>query len=111
LLASSTRIYLKHHHKLILLHHRYTFLKCEQSKGRSWPSRSYWKPSFAKKEKAKRHPAAILKYLTLAVEQILEFFSSGAVVSVGKVALRSKRRTVLLLNHFRNHNGIIDISK
>ncbi|MBN2073603.1 MAG: creatininase family protein [Actinobacteria bacterium] len=49
------------------------------------------KPSLAKPEKAKRPIAAILKYLTLTVEQILEVFPAGTVPPVEKVTLRSAK--------------------
>jgi len=49
------------------------------------------KPSLAKAEKAKRPIAAILEYLTLTVEQILEAFPPGTVPPVEKVTLRSKK--------------------
>jgi len=47
------------------------------------------KPTLAKAEKARRPIAAILKYLTLLVEQILEVFPPGAVPPVEKVTLRT----------------------
>ncbi len=49
------------------------------------------KPSLADPRKAKRPVAAILKYLTLVVDQILEAFPPGAVPPVGKVTLRTAR--------------------
>ncbi len=49
------------------------------------------KPSLASPEKAKRPIAAILEYLTLTVEQILEKFPPGKVPPVEKVTLRSNK--------------------
>jgi hypothetical protein len=46
------------------------------------------KPSLASPKKAKRPIAAILKYLTLVNEQILEAFPAGSVPPVDKVTLR-----------------------
>jgi creatinine amidohydrolase len=48
------------------------------------------KPSLATPEKAKRPIAAILKYLTLLHDQILEAFPAGTVPPVEKVTLRTK---------------------
>ncbi|UCG94193.1 MAG: creatininase family protein, partial [Candidatus Aerophobus sp.] len=47
------------------------------------------KPSLASARKAKRPIAAILKYLTLVIDQILEVFPSGKVPPVEKITLRS----------------------
>jgi len=47
------------------------------------------KPSLASARKAKRPVAAILKYLTLLNDQILEAFPAGTVPPVGKVTLRT----------------------
>ena len=47
------------------------------------------KPSLARARKAKRPVAAILKYLTLLNDQILEAFPAGTVPPVGKVTLRT----------------------
>jgi len=49
------------------------------------------KPSLATAEKAKRPIAAILEYLTLTVDQILEAFPPGEVPPVEKVSLRTKK--------------------
>lgn len=49
------------------------------------------KPSLSKPEKAKRPIVAILKYLTLLVEQILEVFPAGTVPPVDKVTLRDPK--------------------
>jgi creatinine amidohydrolase/Fe(II)-dependent formamide hydrolase-like protein len=49
------------------------------------------KPSLATAEKAKRPIAAILKYLSLTIEQILEAFPPGTVPPVGKVTLRTQK--------------------
>jgi creatinine amidohydrolase len=49
------------------------------------------KPSLASAKKAKRPIAAILKYLTLTIEQILEKYPPGVVPPVEKVTLRSKK--------------------
>jgi len=48
------------------------------------------KPSIANPQKAKRPIAAILKYLTLVVDQILEAFPAGTVPPVEKVTLRTR---------------------
>jgi len=48
------------------------------------------KPSLATAEKAKRPIAAILEYLTLTVNQILEAFPAGTVPPAEKVSLRTK---------------------
>lgn len=48
------------------------------------------KPTMADPRKAKRPIAAILKYLTLVSEQILEVFPAGTVPPVEKVTLRSE---------------------
>jgi hypothetical protein len=47
------------------------------------------KPSLATARKAKRPIAAILKYLTLLNDQILEAFPAGTLPPVGKVTLRA----------------------
>lgn len=49
------------------------------------------KPSLATAEKAKRPIAAILKYLTLLNDQILEAFPAGTVPPVEKVTLRTTK--------------------
>jgi 3-dehydro-scyllo-inosose hydrolase len=49
------------------------------------------KPSIATAKKAKRPIAAILKYLTLTIEQIAEKFPSGVVPPVEKVTLRTQK--------------------
>jgi creatinine amidohydrolase len=49
------------------------------------------KPSLSTARKAKRPIAAILKYLTLVVDQILEAFPAGTVPPVEKVTLRSAK--------------------
>lgn len=49
------------------------------------------KPSLATAEKAKRPIAAILKYLTLLNDQILEAFPAGTVPPVKKVTLRTTK--------------------
>lgn len=49
------------------------------------------KPSIASKEKAKRPIAAILKYLTLVHDQILEAFPAGTVPPVEKTTLRTAK--------------------
>jgi len=49
------------------------------------------KPSLASAEKAKRPIAAILEYLTLVVDQILEVFPPGKVPPVEKVTLRKEK--------------------
>jgi creatinine amidohydrolase/Fe(II)-dependent formamide hydrolase-like protein len=49
------------------------------------------KPSLADARKAKRPIAAILKYLTLTVEQILKKFPPGTVPPVEKVTLRTEK--------------------
>ncbi len=49
------------------------------------------KPSLSRAEKAKRPIAAILKYLTLVVEQILETFPAGTLPPVDKVTLRDPK--------------------
>ncbi|TYP47892.1 3-dehydro-scyllo-inosose hydrolase [Thermosediminibacter litoriperuensis] len=48
------------------------------------------KPSLADPRKAKRPIAAILKYLTLVIDQILEVFPPGTVPPVEKVTLRTR---------------------
>jgi len=53
------------------------------------PEGSVGKPSLADPEKAKRPVAAILKYLTLVNDQILEAFPPGEVPPVEKTTLRS----------------------
>ncbi|RLI82514.1 creatininase family protein [Archaeoglobales archaeon] len=55
------------------------------------PEGSIGRPSLASPEKAKRPVAAILKYLTLIVEQILEAFPPGKVPPVEEVTLRSTK--------------------
>jgi len=49
------------------------------------------KPSLATAQKAKRPIAAILKYLTLTIDQILEVFPAGTVPPVEKVTLRTQK--------------------
>jgi creatinine amidohydrolase len=49
------------------------------------------KPSLATARKAKRPIAAILKYLTLVHDQILEAFPAGQVPPVDKVTLRDPK--------------------
>lgn len=49
------------------------------------------KPSLASADKAKRPIAAILKYLTLTIDQILEVFPPGTVPPVEKVTLRTAK--------------------
>jgi len=49
------------------------------------------KPSLASPEKAKRPIAAILKYLTLVIDQILEAFPPGTVPPVEKTTLRTAK--------------------
>ena len=49
------------------------------------------KPTLASAEKAKRPVAAILKYLTLVIDQILEAFPPGKVPPVEEVTLRSAK--------------------
>ena len=49
------------------------------------------KPSLATAEKAKRPIAAILKYLTLVHDQILEAFPAGTVPPVEKTTLRTEK--------------------
>ncbi len=49
------------------------------------------KPSLAKAEKAKRPIAAILKYLTLVHDQILERFPAGEVPPVEEITLRTEK--------------------
>jgi creatinine amidohydrolase len=49
------------------------------------------KPSLADPKKAKRPIAAILKYLTLTVDQILEAFPAGKVPPVEEVTLRKEK--------------------
>src|SRR5690554_4000885 len=49
------------------------------------------KPSLAKADKAKRPIAAILKYLTLCIDQILDVFPAGEVPPVEEVTLRSAK--------------------
>jgi 3-dehydro-scyllo-inosose hydrolase len=56
---------------------------------RATPEGVVGKPSLANPKKAKRPIAAILKYLTLLNEQILEAFPSGTVPPVDKVTLRT----------------------
>ena len=58
---------------------------------RATPEGVVGKPSIATARKAKRPIAAILRYLTLVVEQILETFPPGAVPPVEKVTLRSAK--------------------
>jgi len=48
------------------------------------------RPTLAKAEKAKRPVAAILRYLTLLIDQILEAFPPGKVPPVEEVTLRTK---------------------
>ena len=49
------------------------------------------KPSIATKEKAKRPIAAILKYLTLVHDQILEAYPAGTVPPIEKTTLRTEK--------------------
>jgi creatinine amidohydrolase len=49
------------------------------------------KPSLSRPEKAKRPIAAILTYLTLMVDQILEAFPAGTVPPPDKVTLRDPK--------------------
>lgn len=49
------------------------------------------KPSLASPEKAKRPIAAILKYLTLVIDQILEAFPPGTVPPVEETTLRTAK--------------------
>ncbi len=49
------------------------------------------KPSLSSEKKAKKPIAAILKYLTLTIEQILEKFPPGTVPPVKKVTLRTEK--------------------
>lgn len=49
------------------------------------------KPSLASARKAKRPIAAILKYLTLVVDEILEAFPPGTVPPVEKITLRTEK--------------------
>lgn len=49
------------------------------------------KPSIASARKAKRPIAAILKYLTLVVDEILEAFPPGTVPPVEKITLRTEK--------------------
>jgi creatinine amidohydrolase len=49
------------------------------------------KPSLGNPKKAKRPIAAILSYLTLVIDQILEKFPSGTVPPVEKVTLRTEK--------------------
>jgi len=58
---------------------------------KSTPHGSVGKPSLASAEKAKRPVAAILKYLTLVNDQILEAFPPGKLPPVEEVTLRSAR--------------------
>jgi len=53
------------------------------------PYGSVGKPSLASAAKAKRPVAAILRYLTLVIDQILEAFPPGKVPPVEEVTLRS----------------------
>ncbi|MGC9529271.1 MAG: 3-dehydro-scyllo-inosose hydrolase [Candidatus Bipolaricaulaceae bacterium] len=55
----------------------------------STPHGSVGRPTLAAKEKAKRPVAAILEYLSLVVDEILEAFPPGQVPPVEKVTLRS----------------------
>jgi len=48
------------------------------------------RPTLAKAEKAKRPVAAILRYLTLLIDQILEAFPPGKVPPVEEVTLRTR---------------------
>ncbi len=54
------------------------------------PNGAVGKPSLADPKKAKRPIAAILRYLTLTVDQILETFPPGTVPPVEEVTLRTK---------------------
>lgn len=54
------------------------------------PHGAVGKPSLADPKKAKRPTAAILRYLTLTVDQILEAFPPGTVPPVEEVTLRTK---------------------
>jgi creatinine amidohydrolase len=58
---------------------------------KSTPHGSVGKPSLASAGKAKRPVAAILKYLTLVNDQILEAFPPGKLPPVEEVTLRSAR--------------------
>ncbi|MBC7099884.1 creatininase family protein [Candidatus Bipolaricaulota bacterium] len=53
------------------------------------PHGSVGKPTLAKAEKAKRPVAAILRYLTLVIDQILEAFPPGVLPPVEEVTLRT----------------------
>jgi creatinine amidohydrolase len=55
----------------------------------STPEGVVGKPRLAAARKAKRPVAAILRYLTLVVDQILEAFPSGSVPPAGKLSLRN----------------------
>ncbi len=56
---------------------------------RATPHGSVGKPSLASAEKAKRPVAAILKYLTLVIEEILEAYPPGVLPPVEDLTLRS----------------------
>lgn len=55
------------------------------------PEGTVGKPSLAEARRAKRPVAAILKYLTLVIDQILERFPPGKVPPVEEVTLRSAK--------------------
>jgi len=55
----------------------------------STPHGSVGKPTLASPEKAKRPVAAILRYLTLVIDQILEAFPPGKLPPVEEVTLRT----------------------
>jgi creatinine amidohydrolase len=57
----------------------------------STPQGVVGKPSRGSAQKAKRPVAAILKYLTLVIDQILERFPPGEIPPVEKVTLRSAK--------------------
>ena len=57
----------------------------------SQPEGAIGKPSLANARKAKRPVAAILKYLTLVVDQILEVFPPGKLPPVEEVSLRKAK--------------------
>lgn len=54
------------------------------------PEGAVGKPTLAKPEKAKRPIAAILKYLTLVTDQIIDAFQPGEVPPVEKITLRDE---------------------
>ena len=55
------------------------------------PEGVVWNPKLASAKKAKRPVAAILRYLTLVIDQILETYPPGEVPPVEKVTLRSAK--------------------